>query len=312
MRAVYERDFKDFLRRHGLLWDSEADPPTIDRATAIKLRTAHSFGYEWNAFSEMRPEWEENSRFYLAPIGGTESLDGLVALDAGCGMGRHSFHALNAGARLVALDVSEAIDVARRNCSEFLDRGLWVQADLLAPPFAPDSFDLVFSVGVLHHLPDPEAGFRGLVGLLRPGGRIVIYVYHALEGERLKQGLLRAVDLVRLVTTRMPLGLLRPLTTALGYGLLVLVVSPYRVLSGIPMTRSLAEGMPLKAYARLPARVIVNDQFDRFSAPSERRYREADVRAWLARAGLSDTVVLGGHGWRALGRKPDGSTQPAF
>jgi hypothetical protein len=110
----------------------------------------------------------------------------------------------------------------------------------------------------------------------------------------------------------MPLGLLRPLTTALGYGLLVLVVSPYRVLSGIPMTRSLAEGMPLKAYARLPARVIVNDQFDRFSAPSERRYREADVRAWLARAGLSDTVVLGGHGWRALGRKPDGSTQPAF
>jgi hypothetical protein len=97
---------------------------------------------------------------------------------------------------------------------------------------------------------------------------------------------------------------LLPMTSALGYGLYAGVVMPYRVLSRFAATRGLAEKLPLKIYADYPVRVIVNDQFDRFSAPIENRYRRAQVAEWLERAGLTHTRILAGAGWRAVGERP--------
>ena len=53
----------------------------------------------------------------------------------------------------------------------------------MALPFAAESFDIAFSFGVLHHLPDPEAGFRNLVSLVKPGGRLVYAVCSLLSRE---------------------------------------------------------------------------------------------------------------------------------
>jgi len=66
-------------------------------------------------------------------------------------------------------------------------------------------------------------------------------------------------------------------------------------------TRGLAEKFPLRIYADYPVRVIVNDQFDRFSAPIENRYRRDEVAAWFTRSGLVETAILPGYGWRAVG-----------
>jgi SAM-dependent methyltransferase len=195
------------------------------------------------------------------------------------------------------------VDVARSNCREVEGERLFVQADLMNLPFRGSHFDLAYSLGVLHHLPDPEAGFGRLVSNVRPGGRVLIYLYHALEGEPVKQAILRAVNLTRKITTRLPHRVLLPLTTALGYGLYAGVVLPYKALSRVPATRAFAESLPLKSYAPYPVRVIVNDQFDRFSAPIENRYRKSEVEGWLSRAGLAAPHVLGGAGWRAVGIK---------
>ena len=46
-------------------------------------------------------------------------------------------------------------------------------------PFAPESFDYIYSIGVLHHTPDCEQAFKGLPRLLKPGGRIAIWLYSA-------------------------------------------------------------------------------------------------------------------------------------
>ena len=268
--------------------------------TRAKLATRESFGFEWTHFSEMLPEWERNSRFYFEPLGDV-ALAGALVFEGGCGKGRHSYHALKAGARLVSVDFSRAIDVAEHNCREVDGERLFVQADLMALPFSPGTFDLAFSFGVLHHLPAPESGFAKLVELVRPDGRVLVYVYHALEGEPVKQAILRAVDAVRRVTVRMPHRALLPATTALGYALWAGVVVPYKILSRLGPTRALAARFPLRAYADYPVRVIVNDQFDRFSAPIENRYRRDEVAGWLARAGLADTAILPGYGWRAVG-----------
>jgi SAM-dependent methyltransferase len=304
MRTIYRTDFADFLRRHQLS-DDGVTPPSAE--TQQKLATRESFGFEWTHFSEMLPEWEENARFYFEPLG-EGALAGALVCEGGCGKGRHTHWALKAGARVVAVDFSRAVEVARANCKGLAGERLFVQADLMALPFADETFDLAYSLGVLHHLPAPETGFRRLTALVRPGGRVLIYVYHALEGQPVKRALLKMVDGVRRVTTRLPHRVLLPMTNALGYGLYAGVVMPYRVLSRFTATRPLAEKLPLQIYARYPVRVIINDQFDRFSAPIENRYRRAEVAQWLERAGLTDTRILAGAGWRAVGQRPTATT----
>jgi len=299
LRSIYRTDFGDFLRRHGL-----AEGVDVKSADArAKLATRESFGFEWTHFAEMLPEWEKNAHFYFEPLG-PRGLAGELVFEGGCGKGRHTYHALAAGARVVAVDFSRAVDVAQRNCHAVTGERLFVQADLMALPFAPGSFDVAYSFGVLHHLLAPEEGFRRLTALVKPGGRVLIYVYHALEGEPLKQAILRAVTAARRVTVRLPHRVLLPLTNALGLGLYAGVVTPYRILSRFAATRGLAERFPLKTYAHYPVRVIVNDQFDRFSAPIETRYTEREVDGWLSRAGLTNARILGGGGWRAVGERP--------
>jgi SAM-dependent methyltransferase/uncharacterized protein YbaR (Trm112 family) len=299
MRAVYRTDFASFLRRHGL--DDGAAIAASDE-TQQKLATRESFGFEWTHFSEMLPDWEKNARFYFEPLG-DGALSGALVFEGGCGKGRHTYWALKAGARVVAVDFSRAVDVARANCQSLPGERLFVQADLMALPFVDGTFDIAYSLGVLHHLPHPEAGFRTLSALARPGGRVLIYVYHALEGEPIKRALLRVVEGARRVTTRLPHRVLLPMTNALGYGLYAGVVMPYRLLARFTLTRPFAEKLPLKVYADYPVRVIVNDQFDRFSAPIENRYRRAEVADWLNGAGLVNTRILAGAGWRAVGQR---------
>jgi SAM-dependent methyltransferase/uncharacterized protein YbaR (Trm112 family) len=298
LRSVYATGFGDFLRSHGL----STDAAPVDEEARLKLATRESFGYEWTHFHEMLPEWEANANFYFEPLGGPAALKGLLCLEEGCGKGRHSYYALSNGARLVAVDFSRAVDVARARCREIPGERLFVQADLMNLPFRGADFDLAYSLGPLH-LPDPEAGFRRLLANVRPGGRVLIHLGRALEGEPIKQAIVRGLSLVHRITARLPHRVLLPLTTALGYGLYAGVVIPYKALSKIAATRALAESMPLKSYAPYPVRVMVNDQFDRFSAPIEIRYRKSEVEGWLSRAGLTALQVLGGAGWRAVGVK---------
>ena len=98
------------------------------------------------------------------------------------------------------------MDVAARREGARAD---FVQADLRWPPFAPGSFDLVYCLGVLHHLEDPLAGLKALVPLVRPGGEVRLYLYRALtDAGGARRALLAAVTQLRRLTTRLPFGAL--------------------------------------------------------------------------------------------------------
>jgi len=296
MRSTYETDFPEIVRRYPQLRECKSE----SRETRSKLSTRESFGYEWTVYHQMLAEWSENAKFYFELVG-LESISGKLVLDAGCGKGRHAYYASRAGAEVVAMDFSRAIDVAKRNAG---DSGsiAFVQADITSPPFRRETFDLVYSFGVLHHLSNPEGGFRQCVSLVRPGGRVAFYVYHWPEGQPVKQVLLKGVTLARKVTTRIPFPALRAISWLAGIGLYGGIVMPYKVLSRVKLTRPLAARMPLRAYAQYPVSVIINDQFDRFSAPIENRYTSNEVRAWLEHACLDDIQILPEYGWRAIGR----------
>ncbi|HEV2125776.1 MAG TPA: class I SAM-dependent methyltransferase, partial [Chloroflexota bacterium] len=226
-------------------------------------------------------------------------LAGQTILDVGTGSGRHSFHADHAGAKVVAVDLGVSIDIARRNLPPSV---LTVQADAEHLPFEEESFDLVISIGVLHHLPDPERALRSIVLYARLGGHVHLYLYWVPE-RRWHRNVLALVTVARKLTVRLPHAILHLLCYPLAAGLQLAFVAPYRALRYRPRSRALAQALPLKTYADYPYSVLVNDQFDRLSAPLERRYTAQEVHAALAGAGLHDIVVLPNHGWVADGRR---------
>jgi 2-polyprenyl-3-methyl-5-hydroxy-6-metoxy-1,4-benzoquinol methylase len=268
-----------------------------DPDAEVRRRTGESFAYEWKHFGELRPEWERNFRDYLRPHE-PETLQRRLILDVGAGSGRHSFEAHRHGARVVAVDLGDAVHVARRNLPADV---VTVQADAEELPFRDAAFDFVMAIGVLHHLPDPGRAVKSLARLVRPGGYIHIYVYW-LPSSGWQRSLLQLVTAARRVTTRMPHPLLRALSYPIAAALFATFVLPYRITRRVPRLERFADGLPLKTYADYPFGVCVNDQFDRFSAPIEWRFSADEVKAMLEDAGFIDVQVLENHGWIGSGR----------
>jgi len=140
-----------------------------------------SFGFQWNTFSKAQLDSANGTSrsrdAFVQKTGWTlESLGGQRVLDAGCGMGRFAEVCAAAGAEVHAVDLSTAVEAAARNLWRFPNTSFY-QADIMNLPFPEGTFDAIYSIGVLHHTPDTRKAFLSLTKLLKPGGRIAIWVY---------------------------------------------------------------------------------------------------------------------------------------
>ncbi len=301
LRNQLHEDYSAFFARYGERLPSNLRLSQCSSPSVVR-KTQRSFGFEWSRFSRMLPDWENNLWGYLAPHT-ADSLRGRTVLDAGCGMGRHMYYVAQHAGEVIGIDFSRAVDAAQNN-TQHLGAAHVVQADLLKAPFRSESFDFIYCLGVLHHLPDPEKGLRSLLRYLKPGGEMRIYVYWDLEGApRWKRALLGLVSLLRRVTTRVPHRVLMGLCYPIAAGAWLSFVVPYRLLSKCGITRHFSETLPLRQYSQYPFSVLLNDQFDRFSAPLERRYRKTEVCHWLENSGLETVRVMPHWGWLGHGRK---------
>jgi ubiquinone/menaquinone biosynthesis C-methylase UbiE/uncharacterized protein YbaR (Trm112 family) len=271
-------------------------PRMVDAPAAdVARRTQDSFGYEWTEFSDWRQSGDLNFREYFTGLDPV-SVRSQRVLDAGCGMGRHARFMADLARVVVAVDFSSAIDSAARNVSD-KPNVQCVQADITALPFADNTFDYVYSIGVLHHIDNTPGALASVVRKARPGGRVRVYLYWKRHGW--SGALLRAVTLLRRVTTRMPLPTLKLVCWPLSVALSAVAVMPYRLFdrAGFKWHRTL----PLYAYAKYPFAILYNDQFDRLSAPLEQRFDREEVRAMMQHAGLQDVTVYPHFGWIAEG-----------
>lgn len=140
-----------------------------------------SFSFEWNTHHNTQLDCHQGDRmseseFVQKTDFTPDELCGKLVLDAGVGAGRYADIVSRWGGDVVGVDLSYAVEASHRN---FRDRGnVWIaQADIGKLPFKPESFDAIFSIGVLHHTPSTKDYFMKLVPLLKPGGTIAIWVY---------------------------------------------------------------------------------------------------------------------------------------
>ena len=271
------------------------------RVKKSKEKTQKSFGYQWTEFSKMSCDFSENFFNYIKPVE-APFFQGKFGLDAGCGFGRHLVNAAQLGAEMVGLDMSAAIESSFKN-TKHLENVHLIQADMYYPPIQTESFDFIYSIGVLHHLPDPEAAFKELLTLLKPGGAIFIWVY-----SKKRKVTNFFLEILRKITTRMPFSLLKAICLLASIFEWIFFIQPYKLSQKIPGIKWLADKLVfphIKLYAQYPFQVVYADWFDRLSAPIRFYYNEKELWGWFKRAGLQHIKIspTGLYGWRAYGEK---------
>ena len=261
---------------------------------------ADNFGFEWTRFPRIQLDDEtstESSDSFRRRTGfAPEDLQGKLILDGGCGMGRFADVAARWGGRVVGVDISAAVDAAAGNLEGYANVAL-TQADLRRLPFAHGTFDIVFSLGVLHHTPDTFQSMSRLAALAKPGGILSIWVYSS-----------------RLRWTLAGGELLRPLTRRMDPQTLLRTVDAV-----VPRAHALKQRAP--RFARYVDLVVptsnhphpdwrILDTFDWYSPRYQWKHTYPEVEGWFHRLGFVE-VERQDFPVSVRGRKPLGSSQPA-
>lgn len=274
-----------------------------------------SFSFEWKRWRRTQFGKSSESTFVASTGRQPAELAGKLALDAGCGAGRFMDVAARAGAEVVGVDLSLAVEVAQENLGH-VPNCHFIQADLLHLPFRPETFDFIYSIGVLEHTPNTRESFLRVAGALKAGGEIAIWVYPRRrltesfrdfpdqvnevlardvsyqippKWESLVRGLAPALDwtmeassdLGRAVTTRLPPRWL--------YGLCHVAIPLYYIYR-IPLF------YPLRLVTRIAMdpdpewRVL--DTFDWYAPRYKWKHTSEEVRGWFEEAGMDQIANL--------------------
>ncbi|MGH7070401.1 MAG: class I SAM-dependent methyltransferase [Acetobacteraceae bacterium] len=261
-----------------------------DPARLARAGSPERFGYEWNEYSEMRPEYEEQFRRWTAHLR-PEDWRGRSFLDVGCGMGRNSFWPLSYGAsRGVAIDIDpRSLEAARRTLARFSNAEVRA-ASAYEIPFESE-FDIVFSIGVIHHLQRPARALDQMMRAVRPAGHVLIWVY----GQENNRWIVTLLDPLRkAIFRRLPVG----------------VVHRLSLYPAILLWCALRFPLPRSSYFRLlrgfSCRHLRSIVFDQMLPRIAHYWPRETVAAMMREAGLADVRLqwINEISWSAIGTKP--------
>jgi SAM-dependent methyltransferase len=268
-----------------------------------KAATAENFGWQWQHFTHSDTLYEDQFLGWIAPMVPGFFQDKMV-LEGGCGKGRHTSLAARWGAReVIGVDLSAAVETAFA-ATRHLDNVHIVQADIYHLPFAR-VFDYGFSVGVLHHLPDPRSGFRSLASKVKDGGHVSAWVYGAENNEWITRWINPLRKKFSSRVDRRVLLHLSKLPTAVMYLATKLVYGPLnRSEAGEAVARHLFYNDYLSAISKFGWREQHTIVFDHLVAPTAYYIRREEFEAWWQDIQATE-VVIGWHNknsWRGSGK----------
>jgi SAM-dependent methyltransferase len=129
-------------------------------------------------FEEVERQRFEGDEF-MFDVAGFDRWSGRKVLEVGCGLGTDLLQFARGGAAVHAIDLTEsAVALTRKRLALYGFSGVLAVSDAERLPFSSDSFDMVYSWGVIHHTPDPGAAAREIVRVCKPGGSVLVMVYH--------------------------------------------------------------------------------------------------------------------------------------
>jgi len=271
----------------------------------LDVKTVSGFGDEWTRFdqtglSEREREELFDRYFHIFPW---QLLPAdPVGFDLGCGSGRWASLVAPRVRRLHCIDASElAVGVARRNLSTFSNCEFHV-ASVDRLPFDAGSMDFGYSLVVLHHVPDTEAGLRACVNVLKPGAPFLVYLYYAFDSRPWWFRLLWQIsDVARQAISRSPMWVRFAITQVIAAVLYYPLARLSWLLERVGVN---VDSIPLSPYRSQSFYVMRTDALDRFGTNLEQRFTAAEIRQMMERAGLeritfSNSVPF----WCAVGFK---------
>lgn len=270
----------------------------------IDLKTVASFGTEWLKFSCFsREEMDKIGADYFDILPPDLISKATVALDVGCGSGRWAAYLSEKVGFVDCIDPSESVHAAARLLAKN-DNVRVIQADVDHIPFEDAVYDLVYSLGVLHHIPDTKAAMLQCVKKVKPGGYFLVYLYYNLEN----RGILFR-------TTFYLSNILRQLIFRLPSNVKKVVCDVIATIVYFPLARTAAlfkhlglrrfgKMIPLSYYSNKSFWIMQNDALDRFGTPLEQRFTRCEIGAMMKDCGLSHIRFSDKEPyWHAIGQK---------
>ena len=259
------------------------------RSANIDPPTVAGFGEEWAAFDQSALADQEHRELFERYFG-IFPFDGLPpdaeGFDLGCGSGRWAALVAPRVGKLHCIDPSDkALVVARKTLSSRQNVDFHLAgADSI--PFATESQDFGYSLGVLHHIPDTAAALRDAVSRLKPEAPFLVYLYYAFDNRPVWfRRLWQTTEVGRHLISRLPFGMRKAVTT----GIAATVYWPLARAAGLAESNGREVGnWPLSPYRHLSFYTMRTDALDRFGTRLEQRFSRAQIQRMMLDAGLKD------------------------
>lgn len=257
----------------------------------INENVVAGFGKEWSRFDQsdlsQNELWEIfNSYFSIFPWG--DIPEAAAGFDLGCGSGRWASFVAERVGFLHCIDPSaEALAVAKKmlkrdsNCKFHL-------AGAGNIPLPDESADFGYSLGVLHHTPDPSAGLKSCTAKLKPGAPFLVYLYYAFDNRpRWFRAIWRLSDVLRKIISNMPYSLRYGSSQVIAFFVYLPLARTALLLEKLGAK---IDSFPLAYYRHRGFYVIRNDALDRFGTRLEHRFTRVQIQDMMEDAGLEQIV----------------------
>ena len=270
----------------------------------IDRKVVAGFGDEWSRFdqsalSEVELEKMFDNYFNIFPW---EKLPaGSVGFDLGCGSGRWAKMVAPHVGHLHLVDPSaDALAVAKENLKNAANCEFHL-AGVEEIPLKNDSCDFGYSLGVLHHIPDTEAGLKACVAKLKTGAPFLLYLYYRFDNRPAWfRAIWKASDIVRQIVSKMP----HTLRFGASQVLAAAVYFPLARTSLIlEKTGVNVEKFPLSQYRNNSFYTMRTDALDRFGTRLEKRFTKNEMREMMENTGLKNITFNETAFWTAVGYK---------
>lgn len=270
------------------------------KSNTLAVQVAAEFAEQWKRYDEQRLEYRQQLLDWIEPVQ-PEFFQGKVVLDGGCGKGRHLQVSSSLGAELViGVDLGEAAYLARESTRALRNVEV-VRGDMLCLPFKDGIFDYAYSVGVLHHLPEPRSGFASLLSKVAPGGYFSAWVY----GYENNEWIVALVNPFREhISNRMPRALLKGVSSVLAAGVLTMARWLYRPWHRLfPQVRLFYQDY-LLYICDFPRKEIETIVYDQLQPKIAFYLRREEFSSWFE--GLENVTIAwhNRNSWRGFARKP--------